>query len=182
MRKESAAYAEHVLDLLTEVLHKTVIMRPLREVDKELTLALAQGLQFLFQHEACYVRDIAKGLSTTYSAASQLMDRLVKKGLASRQENERDRRLSEIRLTEKGRELVEQVRLHRVMGMSRILQRMSPDCRKLLIENMENFITAAIQDDKSALETCSHCGKDHLADCVINEVYLAATGMPIKQF
>jgi len=180
MKKESPAYTEHVLDLLTEVLHETITNRPLREVGAGITPSLAQGLQFIFQHGVCSVGDIAQGLSMTYSAASQLTERLVRKGLVSRSDNERDRRLSEIRLTDNGRQLVERIRLRRVTGMSRILKRMDPDCRKALVDNLENFIAAAIENEKSALETCSHCGRDHMSECVVNEVYRATTGTPIE--
>ena len=181
MKKESAAYAEHVLDLFTEILRKVVTVQPLKEVGADITPSLAQGLQFLFQHEVCSVRDIAQGLSMTYSAASQLTDRLVRKDLTTRCENKNDRRLSEIRLTDGGRELVEQIRQRRVAGMSRILKRMEPDSRRILVENLEHFIAAAIDGRESALETCSHCGRDHLSECVVNEIYRAVTGTPIKQ-
>lgn len=179
--KESAAYAEHALDLFMEILHKAITTRPLQESGAELTPALAQELEFLFRHGVCSVRDIALGLSMTYSAASQLTERLVRKEWVTRNENERDRRLSEIRLTDRGRDLVEKIRAQRVGEMTRILGRMDPINRRTLVVSLEDFISAAIEDGKSALETCSHCGKDHLSECVINEVYLAATGMPIKE-
>jgi DNA-binding MarR family transcriptional regulator len=181
MKKESAAYAEHVVDLFAEILHKIITTRPLNEVGADVTPSLAQELQFLYQHEVCSVRDIAQGLSMTYSAASQLTDRLVRKALVTRRENERDRRLSEIRLTDKGRELVERIRLRRVLGMSQVLDRMQPDQGRALVENLEVFIAAALIDEKAALETCSHCGRDHTPECVINEVYRAATGTPIRR-
>ncbi|HUV05586.1 MAG TPA: MarR family transcriptional regulator [Armatimonadota bacterium] len=181
MKKKSAAYAEHVLDIFTEILHETITMRPLRKIGAGVTPSLAHGLQFVFQHGVCSVRDIAQGLSMSYSAASQLTDRLVKKGLATRSENRRDRRLSEIRLTDDGYDLVKRIRLQRVANMSRILSRMEPGCRGAFVENLENFIAAAIDDGESALETCTHCGRDHISECVINELYRAATGEPIKQ-
>lgn len=181
MKKESAAYAEHVLDLFTEILHEAITIQPLREVGADITPSLAQELQFVLRHGVCSVRDIAQGLSITYSAASQLTERLVKKELVTRSENQRDRRLSEIQLTDKGHSLVEQIRMHRMAVMSRILDRIDRNSRKSLIENLESFITAAVDSEKSALKTCAHCGSDHMANCVINEVYRAATGTPIKQ-
>lgn len=181
MEKESAVYAEHVLDLFTEILHKTITLQPLREVAADITPSLAQYLQFLFRHGTCSVRDIAQGLSITYSAISQLTERLVKKEMVTRSENKRDRRLSEIQLTDKGHDLIEQIRLHRMSVMSRILDRIDHSNRKALIENLESFITAAVDSEKLALETCSHCGTDHTSDCVINEVYRAATGTSINQ-
>jgi DNA-binding MarR family transcriptional regulator len=179
--KESAIYAEHVLDLFAEVLHKVNTVQPLKSIGGDVTPAPVQGLQFLLRHEACSVRDVARGLSTTYSAASQLTDRLVRKGLATRCENERDRRLSEICLTCEGRNLVEQVRALRLQGMSSILDRMDQTHRKALLENLKSFITVAIDGEQTALETCSHCGKEHQAECVVNEAYIAATGMQIEK-
>ncbi|MHB0999963.1 MAG: MarR family winged helix-turn-helix transcriptional regulator [Armatimonadota bacterium] len=179
MDKDSTIYAEHVLDLFTDVLHEAFTLQPLRDLGTDLTPSLAQELQYVFQHGVCSIRDIAQGLSMTYSAASQLTDRLVKKELVTRCENVRDRRLSEIRLTEQGQKLAEQIRAHRFAGMSKILKRMSPERREALVDNLEDFISAAVHDEKSALEACFHCGKDHIEECVINEVYQAATGTTI---
>jgi hypothetical protein len=58
---------------------------------------------------------------------------------------------------------------------------MQPDHGRALVENLEVFIAAALIDEKAALETCSHCGRDHTPECVINEVYRAATGTPIRR-
>lgn len=181
MNKKSAAYTEHVLDLFTELLHKAIIIQPLQCSSHEITPALAQALQYLFRHEVCSVRDIAQGLSMTYSAASQLTERLVKKNLVTRNEDERDRRLSAIRLTPEGRALVDGIRRRRIEGMTRILEKMNPESAKMLVETMESFIEAAISDEQSALKACSHCGSDHIDECVVNEIYRAATGAPIKE-
>jgi DNA-binding MarR family transcriptional regulator len=181
MTKKSAEYTEHVLDLFTELLHKTIITQPLQCSGHEITPALAQALQYLFRHEVCSVRDIAQGLSMTYSAASQLTERLVKKELVTRSEDEHDRRLSAIRLTAQGRALAEGIRRRRLEGMTRILERMDAESARMLVETMESFIASAISDEELALKACSHCGSDHIAECVINEIYRAATGAPIKE-
>jgi DNA-binding MarR family transcriptional regulator len=179
--KSSAAYAEHVLDIFAEVLHRTITIRPLKEAGGDATPGLAQGLQYLYQHGVCSVSEIARGLCMTYSAASQLTERLVKRGFVSRSGNQRDRRLSEIELTEGGRDLVENIRLERITGLTRILRRMKPGDREAFIGYLESFITAAVEDAHGALESCTHCGSDHLQECVINEVYRAATGKPINE-
>jgi DNA-binding MarR family transcriptional regulator len=180
-KKGSAAYAEHVLDLFAGILHRTITIRPLEEAGCDVTPSLAQGLQFLYQHGVCSVSDIAHGLCMTYSAASQLTDRLVKRDLVSRCENKKDRRLSEIRLTDDGRSAVERIRLHRIKGLTRILQRLETGDREAFIGYLENFIVAAVEDAHGALESCSHCGSEHLPECVINEVYRTATGRPINE-
>ncbi len=181
MEKDSTTYTEHVLALFTEVLHETMTDRPLRGLSAGITPALAQGLQFVYQHEVCSVRDIAHGLVMTLPAASQLVDRLVKKEWVTKTDNQHDRRLSEIRLTDEGRMLVEQIRARRVEGMSQILSRMDPDRRQALVKSLEGFIAAVIEDPNTALKRCVHCGADHHPGCVVNEVFLAATGTPIEE-
>lgn len=179
--KDTIKYAELVLDLFTEILHDTVTVQPLRNLGTDLTPSLAQALMYISQHGMCPVRDIAQGLSMTYSAASQLTDRLVKKELACRCDNERDRRLSEISLTSQGMKLAESIRGKRIAGMTKIMDRMIPEKRIALVNNLEDFITAAVEDEQTALKKCFHCGKDHRKECVINEVYFAATGVAIDQ-
>lgn len=176
MDKDSTTYTEHVLALFTEVLHETMTDRPLRGLDAGITPALAQGLQFVYHHEVCSVRDVAHGLVMTLPAASQLVDRLVKKNWVTKSDNQQDRRLSEIRLTNEGRALVEQIRARRVEGMSQILGRMDPDRRQALVKSLEGFIAAVIEDPNTALKRCTHCGVEHHPHCAVKEVYLAATG------
>ncbi|MBP6963224.1 MAG: MarR family transcriptional regulator [Armatimonadetes bacterium] len=179
--KTSAAYAEHLLDLFGEILHRTITIRPLDGLPVKVTPSLAQTMQYLHQHGVCSVREIARGLTITYSAASQLTDRLVRRGLASRSENQTDRRISEIRLTDGGVRLVERIRLSRIEGLSRILRAMKTDDRAAFIGHLESFIRSAIEDAHGALESCSHCGSDHLPECVVNEVYRTATGKQINE-
>ncbi|MFA6665861.1 MAG: MarR family winged helix-turn-helix transcriptional regulator [Armatimonadota bacterium] len=171
MKKESPAYAEHVLDLFTEIMHRIVILQPLNNLGANITQSLVQGMQYLFHHDACSVRDLAQGLDISYSASSQLVDRMVKKNLATRCENKDDRRISEICLTEEGRRIVEEIRLRRIDGISKILGKMDQSARKSLVANVETFITAAIGDEESAAETCLRCARDHLAECIVKEVY-----------
>jgi DNA-binding MarR family transcriptional regulator len=181
MDKDSAAYAEHVLDLFTEITHRVVIVQPLKEIGEDITPSLAQALQFLLQHECCSMREVAQGLSMSYSAASQLTERLVKKGLVTRCDKEHDRRLSEIRLTETGSSIVERIKSRRLESMSPILKRMDNTSRKAMVEHLEEFIRAAIDSEKSALETCTRCGRDHISECVVNEALRAVTGTAIDK-
>jgi DNA-binding MarR family transcriptional regulator len=159
-------------------MHRMVILQPLEGLGSEITQSLAQGMQYIFQHEACSMRDLAQGLVISYSASSQMVERMVKKNLATRCENKEDRRLSEICLTEEGKKLVEEIRLRRIAGISRILSKMDQPARKSLVNDIETFITAAIGDEESAAQTCSRCARDHLAGCIVREVYKRTTVQP----
>lgn len=179
MEKESAIYTEHILDIFSEVIHETITMDPLHDAGGMVTPPLAQCLQFIFRHGMCSITDIARGLSITDSAASQLTDRLVKKGLVIRSASPQDRRLAQIRLTGEGHDILNKIRHRRIVNMSKILDRMQPESRRALIAGLERFITAAIEDSKTAQAACIHCGKDHIAECIINKLHQATTSAPI---
>jgi len=65
----------------------------------------SQGLVFFFiaRRGTLGVKEIAAGLNITSSAATQLIDRLVRKGYLSRKENPGDRRALMITLSPKGK-------------------------------------------------------------------------------
>jgi DNA-binding MarR family transcriptional regulator len=52
------------------------------------------------------VRDIGDDLEVSSAAASQMLERLVQQGLITREEDPHDRRVKQIVLTEKGRQVV----------------------------------------------------------------------------
>ncbi len=182
MDKATAAYTEHVLSLFTEVLHENMTDKPLRDLNAGITPSLAQALQFVYQHDVCSVRDVAAGLSMTLPAASQLVDRLVRKEWVSKCDNTHDRRLSEIRLTDSGRTLAERIRVEKTERMAGILNRMPPESRTCLVRSLETFIAAGMNSPLDALSQCIHCGVDHKPECVVNEVYQTATGAQIDKF
>lgn len=180
MERKSLTNTERLLDMLSEVLQEVMTNRPLREMDIAITPSLAHGLLFLARHDGCPVREISCGLSMTYSAGSQLIDRLVRKRWATRSDNAQDRRLSEIHLTREGLDLARRIRARRIEGVTRVLAQMNHESRAALAEALKSFIRAAVQDEAMASQACCHCGKDHIPDCVVNEAYSARTGTPIE--
>lgn len=91
-----------------------------RELDDEdrheemnrLTIAQAKVANYIFEHssEEIMLKDIAKSVKGTPGAASQMVDFLVKKGFVIRKTNEHDRRAVIISLSEKGKEIIDNVR------------------------------------------------------------------------
>lgn len=73
------------------------------------TLAQWGVLAILQQNQSASVKEIAKGLSITSSAATQLTDGLVKKGFVLRTQNKDDRRIITLTLSEQTRKQVEQM-------------------------------------------------------------------------
>ena len=67
----------------------------------QITLAQAMILRMIFQSQNIGVKEIAKRLHITSSAATQQVDTLVKKGFLLREVDEKDRRALRIHFTQK---------------------------------------------------------------------------------
>ncbi len=119
--------------------------------------------------------DVAEGLGISFPAATKTVDRLVRKDLASRVEDPHDRRVVRIRLTDKGKQLVNEVYEERSRRFAAVLERLDTSARDALQRSMESFITAAI-DEKETVETvCLHCGSQHHDSCPVKVAYLRLT-------
>jgi DNA-binding MarR family transcriptional regulator len=74
---------------------------------KERGLSMSQiGSLFLIHHGKSSVSEIADGLGITSAAASQMLERLVQQELILRLEDPSDRRVKQIMLTDKGRQVI----------------------------------------------------------------------------
>lgn len=138
-------------------------------VDKrDLTPVQFAGLRFILLHKEPSVSDVASGLSISTAAATNLVERLVKKALVKRQENPEDRRLLRLALTSKGKELLEAVRSDQLSRLSLIMNQMSPEAVENLARGMRDFVGVSIQDKILTERICLHCGILHFADCPVN--------------
>ena len=100
-------------------------------------------LFYVSHQQTLPVSEIAAKLGITRSAASQLIDHLVKKGYLSRKEGYPDRRLRQIRLAEKGLALVkefDEARFHWIVKMGSAL---SPAQKESIIHSLSELAEAA---------------------------------------
>jgi len=73
------------------------------------------------------VSNIGDDLGTTPAAASQMLDRLVQQGLILRSEHPHDRRTRQIRITEKGRQVLLDSIHARLKWLDDLVGRLTPD-------------------------------------------------------
>jgi DNA-binding MarR family transcriptional regulator len=76
--------------------------------DKGLSMGQFGALLHIFHKGECGVSDIGNDLGITNSAASQMLERLVQLQLITRSEDPSDRRLKQIVLTDKGRQILQE--------------------------------------------------------------------------
>jgi DNA-binding MarR family transcriptional regulator len=76
--------------------------------ERGLTIAQFGALLHIYHKGGCGVSDIGSELGVTNSAASQMLERLVQLKLIIRSEDPSDRRVKQIVLTDKGRQILQE--------------------------------------------------------------------------
>ncbi len=167
---------EHDSDLFVAIVEKLMTQRMLDEnFEQQVTPSQLVALRYLSLNESSLMSDVAEGLGISFPAATKTIDRLVRKGLASRSEDLHDRRVVRIRLTDHGKGLVSNIYQERARRFSAVLERLDPMALDALHRGMEVFITAAINDEQTAQTVCLHCGSEHHDSCPVKMAYLRFT-------
>jgi DNA-binding MarR family transcriptional regulator len=76
--------------------------------EKGLSMSQIGALLRIFRGGKSSVSDIGDNLGVTSAAASQMLERLVQQGLILREEDPDDRRVRQIALTDKGRQVIQE--------------------------------------------------------------------------
>jgi DNA-binding MarR family transcriptional regulator len=104
-----------------------VAARSLAPVEEELTLAQYRALLLVVEGRASSPGELADRLDVHPSNATRLIDRMVARGLLTREMAEGDRRAIVLEATTAGRALIGQVLDQRRRDIDRILDRMGDD-------------------------------------------------------
>jgi len=170
-RKESAEYLEILADLVVEILKKSAESALSDEnIPQDLTRSLVECLQYVYLHGDSTLKQISYGLGISTPAASQLVDRLVKKGLAERKESENDRRNMLVIVTESGINTITSIRKQKTQWFCEVLGRMNAAERESLTEGLESFVVASTSEDDDLDRSCARCGMKHVNFCVLNKI------------
>ncbi len=117
---------------------------------REAGLSMAQFgvLHMVYRNNGQAISSLGEDLGVTSAAASQMIERLVQQGLLERCEDPRDRRVRQVALTARGRELVEhstQARRSWTEGLTRVL---SPEEQKQIAAALHRLAEAAEELEK----------------------------------
>jgi DNA-binding MarR family transcriptional regulator len=133
-----------------------------------ITQSQLRVVRFVYLHDGPTLRQIADALLITPSAATQFVDKLVKRGLAVREEGDADRREVNVRLTERGARLARLCLQERRRALAEALGRMSTRSRAALAQGLESFIVAALDAESMIERACLRCGIAHRGACPVN--------------
>jgi DNA-binding MarR family transcriptional regulator len=120
-----------------------VAAQSIAAVDEIADVVEVRALVVVSQLGNASLRDLADGLGMHVSTASRLCDRLVAGGLLDRRDDPTDRRQLALRLTSRGRAVVDRVGDRRREVVARIVDRLSADECARLVDSLEQFAAAA---------------------------------------
>jgi DNA-binding MarR family transcriptional regulator len=120
-----------------------VAARSLGDVAEEVTLTQYRTLVVLASRGAQNLAGLAEAIGVAPSTATRMCDRLVRKELIRRSEEDGDRRQLRVVLTQRGRSLVDAVSDARRQEIRSILSAVTPEEQTVLVEALGRFAAAA---------------------------------------
>lgn len=96
-----------------EIIHRQLFSQILSDLNKaKLSVAQYNLLSVLADEGVCTMTKVSRCLYVTTSAVTAMADRLIKKKMIRRKRSRQDRRIVEIAITDKGKEMVAKIRRH----------------------------------------------------------------------
>jgi DNA-binding MarR family transcriptional regulator len=113
--------------------------------EKGLSMSQVGALFRIFRGGSSSVSDIGDNLGVTNAAASQMLERLVQQGLILRTEDPDDRRVKQVVLTDKGRQILHESIAARQGWLENLAQTLSEGEREQIIAALDILIEKANQ-------------------------------------
>jgi DNA-binding MarR family transcriptional regulator len=123
--------------------------RSLKAKSPTLSVAQMRILSFFNEQDVVCISEISRALDMSLQSVNNLVHRLEIMGHVERSKNSSDKRVSDIRLTDKGRIGFQAFRDEQLEVLSEILSGIAPEEQRLLAATLE---TAAIILEKAAVK------------------------------
>jgi DNA-binding MarR family transcriptional regulator len=143
---QSDVHINHVNDLMSH-LTMTVIADVLEALqDHDMSMSRFAVLHLLDISEGMTITTVAAALKLSIGSASQLIDRLEIDRFVMRQDDENDRRIRRIWLTDQGAHMISRMKKIRLRRMSVLLQNVPPPIIEQLCDTMHVMIPYLSKD------------------------------------
>ena len=94
--------------------------------DFDFSLPQLAALLLLEEQGEPTIKQMSEALGRSVSATGRLLDQLVRRGLVSRREDDRDRRVKRVAITEQGRAFVASMERHRADAQLAVMRHLTP--------------------------------------------------------
>jgi DNA-binding MarR family transcriptional regulator len=135
-----AVLAAELMDLWRVILKGSTrdLYKLLAEVD--LSMTQLKLLHVLVEYETeISVKELAEQLAMSLPNASRTVDHLLQRGLVERREDEHDRRVKRVRVSDKARVLIDRVDTARLQGLEAWAAGLSPVQRRKLLDALSDL-------------------------------------------
>lgn len=157
-RDECTSFAEKLTGMFSEIIAQSMTSQLIDELDeRDVTLSQLHALTWIAEHSPCSVGALAHGLRVTHPAAVRLVEKLARRSLVLKGTAPGDHRQAALRPTEAGLRLARTARRERVKRLERVLDRMDPEARQGLIQGLQEFVAAALQNGQAVDQLCMSC-------------------------
>ena len=124
-----------------------------------LTMRQMQVLSFFNESDVVHISEVSRKLNMSIQSVNNLVKRLEVTGFVTRAQNEKDKRLSDIRFTKKGSEGFRMFRAEQLGILSLLLRQLDESERRTALESIEcaaglfqKAVKLASQQDKGSAE------------------------------
>jgi DNA-binding MarR family transcriptional regulator len=156
--------------VFTSLVHEVIEAGLLSEIaGTQITFAQLKLLALVDLETTWSVGDAATCLGISDAAASKLVDRLVRHGFLRRTEAADDRRVAELSLTERGRQLLRAYFEARDRRLERLLGEVSSEELERHADFLDRLSVGIRKQDKQQEGICLHCGIYAREHCLLRE-------------
>lgn len=167
------------LELLVNLLHNR---GPNSRLLARNQLSHAQFLQlrYLLWNPGATVGEMADRLGISRPAATQSIDRLVRRGLVQRIGDVQDRRRVHLRLTARGEAVTRRTIADMERELDLVVEKLTPEEQHALSRGVDAFLASALTDAELIESVCLGCIHDGDPKCPVNVASLRLTGQPVQ--
>ncbi|MBS4031554.1 MAG: MarR family transcriptional regulator [Clostridiales bacterium] len=148
--KETEVFTKAFQEIFPKLMHylETEEIRELTGLG--ITPGQINALLILYLHDDLTMGELSAEIYLAESAATRLVDRLVKMNLVRRKGDEKDRRVVRVFLTSYGRQLASLVFQRRSLRFSNLADRLTPEEREMLVLSVKAVLRVFEQFDTQA--------------------------------
>ncbi len=145
MNPDTSYQLDQVQGALYRVLRALVFSVDLPGPLMQLPMAQLRCLHTVSAHDGLRMQELADRMGIKLPAVSQMVDRLVRKGLVERIEDASDRRVVRVRSTTCSQQLMAAHKAQRLKRLQDVLNHMPPDAVERVIAGLNDLADAAVR-------------------------------------
>ena len=141
-----------------------------KAVEGQVTASQMKLLKLVAMTNSYTLGDVASFLRVSNAAASKAVDRLVRRGLLRRTEDQKDRRVMHLRLAETGRRLLTAYESARQRKLESIFVQFPPEELRRTSELLDRLSADIVDHSSNPEELCLKCGIYFREHCLVRQL------------